>query len=374
MGSSRIIPASQVVKGSAAHEPADHPNIFKLLAPEKSKPLKNPRSKIPRLVFPLKGQDSSRWVESPYVGSHYRPPDLRTPFTVHRFGKHRLGVHAMLKKFLLGSTLLVGGGALLAGTSAFSYVKTGYHSVRDSIKEQIPIEVEIKRARDMIADLKPEIAENLKQIAREEVEVSKLQREVSGKQSSLNKSKDSILKLKDDVQSGAKFVTYKGKKYDIEHVRKDLTDRFKHHQALEATSNKLEKILEARERNLVGARRKLDEMLSAKRELEVQVENLQARLTMVEVAQTGSQFAVNDSALSGVRQVIDEISTRIDVAEKLVQCFDEVGSVPVGDDSETENIVDQISEYFTAPAQGGSSRDLNRLAEIDDMSSLVNQP
>jgi|694.fasta_scaffold35360_3 hypothetical protein len=280
----------------------------------------------------------------------------------------------MLKKFLLGSTLLLGGGALLAGTSAYSYVKTGYHSVRDSIKEQIPIEVEIKRARDMIADLKPEIADNLKLIAREEVEVAKLQREVSGKQSSINKSKDSILKLKDDVQSGAKFVTYKGKKYDIEHVRKDLSDRFKHHQALEATSSKLEKILEARERNLVAARRKLDEMLSAKRELEVQVENLQARLTMVEVAQTGSQFAVNDSALSGVRQVLDEISTRIDVAEKLVQCFDEVGSVPVGDDLESESIVDQISEYFAAPAQNGSSRDLNRLAEIDDMGSLATQP
>ena len=56
---------------------------------------------------------------------------------------------------------------MLAGTSAYSYVKTGYHSVRDSIKEQIPIEVEIKRARDMIADLKPEIADNLKLIARE---------------------------------------------------------------------------------------------------------------------------------------------------------------------------------------------------------------
>lgn len=252
----------------------------------------------------------------------------------------------MFKKILLGSALALVGGGLVLGTSSISYVKTGYHSIRDSIKEQIPIEVEIKRARDLISDLKPEIAENLKVIAREEVEVSKLQREVTSKQASLVKSKDAILKLKDDVESGVKYVTYRGKKYNIEQIRVDLSDRFKHHQTLEATSDKLDKILEAREKNLMAARRKLDEMLAAKRELEVQVENLQARLTMVEVAQAGSQFAVNDSALSNVRQVLDEIATRIDVAEKMVQVFDEAGSVPVGFDESEEDLVGQITEYF----------------------------
>jgi hypothetical protein len=253
----------------------------------------------------------------------------------------------MIKKVLLGSALAVGCGGLLLGTSSFSYIKTGYSSLRESIKEQIPIEVEIKRARDMISDLKPEIADNLKLIAREEVEVAKLQREVNNKQTSLVKSKDAILKLKEDVESGVKYVVYRGKRYDIEKVREDLGDRFKHHQALEATSEKLTKILEAREKNLVGARRKLDEMLAAKRELEVQVENLQARLTMVEVAQAGSQFVVDDSALGSVRQVLDEISTRIDVAEKMVQVYDDGGSVPVGDEVAAENLVDQITEYFS---------------------------
>jgi chromosome segregation ATPase len=253
----------------------------------------------------------------------------------------------MIKKILLGSALALGCGGLLLGTSTVSYVKTGYHSLRDSIKEQIPIEVEIKRARDMITGLKPEIAENLKLIAREEVEVSKLQREVTSKHASLAKSKDAILKLKDDVQSGVQYVVYKGKKYGIDQVRQDLGDRFKHHQTLEATADKLDKILVAREKNLMAARRKLDEMLAAKRELEVQVENLQARLTMVEVAETGSRFAFKDSALGNVREVLDEISTRIDVAEKMVQCFDESGTVPVGDEPTHEDLVEQISDYFS---------------------------
>jgi hypothetical protein len=180
---------------------------------------------------------------------------------------HQKGIEKMLKKILLGSALTASAGGLLLGTSVYSYVKTGIHSLRDSVKDQIPVEVEIKRARELISDLKPEIASNLKLIAREEVEVAKLQREVNVKQTSLAKSKDSILKLKEDLQSGVRYVTYQGKKYSIEQVRQDLGDRFKHHQSLEATSDKLVKILDARERNLIAARRKLDEMLAAKREL-----------------------------------------------------------------------------------------------------------
>lgn len=254
----------------------------------------------------------------------------------------------MLKKILLGTVLVAGTSGLLLGTSTMSYVRTGVHSLRDSVKDQIPIEVEIKRARELIAGLKPEIADNLKRIAREEVDVAKLQREVSAKQTALCQSKEAILKLKEDVESGVRFVTYKGKKYSAEQVRHDLADRFKHHQTLEATSDKLEKVLDARERNLVAARRKLDEMLSAKRELEVQVENLQARLTMVQVAQAGSEFAVDDGALGQVRQALDEIATRIDVAEKLAQGVEHLGSIPVEPALNADDVLAQISEYFEA--------------------------
>jgi hypothetical protein len=252
----------------------------------------------------------------------------------------------MLKKILFGSVLTIAVGGLLLGTSAYSYLKTGVHTLRDSVKDQIPIEVEIKRARELIS----------------EVEVAKLQREVSAKRTSVTKSKDAILKLKDDLQSGLRYVTYKGKQYSAEEVRQDLSDRFKHHQTLEATSEKLVKILDARERNLVAARRKLDEMLAAKRELEVQVENLQARLTMVEVAQAGSKFAVDDGAIGQVRQALDEIATRIDVAEKLANGLDEIGSVPVEPTVEPQELIEKISEYFQEDRSG-----LQTAAELEHL-------
>lgn len=264
----------------------------------------------------------------------------------HRLFHLRFGGNTMLKKILIGSALVAGTGALIGGTSAMSYVRTGYHSVRDHIKDQIPIDLEIKRVRDMIQNLKPEIAENLRIIAREEVEVAKLQKEVQAKGASLVKSKEAILRLKDDLQSGVKFVSYGGRSYDMDQVKKDLNDRFKHFQTQEATFDKLEKVLEAREKNLEAARRKLDAMLAAKRQHEVAVENLQARWTMHQVVDSGSQYSLHDSSLKDVRETLDDISTRLDVAEKMMNLDETTTGIPVLEESAPDDLVDQITQYF----------------------------
>ena len=57
-------------------------------------------------------------------------------------------------------------------------------------------------------------------------------------------------------------------------------------------------------------------MLAAKRKLEVDVEHLEARLKMVEAAQTTSDYAFDDSRLSRVKELITDLRTRLDVAER----------------------------------------------------------
>ena len=252
----------------------------------------------------------------------------------------------MFKKLILGSLIAGGCGVALMGTSAYSYLKTGVTSLQQGIKDQIPVEVEIKRARDMISSLKPEIAQNLHVIAREEVDVGRLSKELSSKSQFLTKARQDILRLKDDVADRPTKLVYAGRKYTEEQVRDDLHQRFKQFQTQEATVCKLEKILSAREKNLDAARRKLDEMLAAKRQLEIEVENLQARLTMVQVAETSSGLCLNDSHLSKTRSLLDEIASRIEVAERLVDSEGVLqGTIPL-DDAAPEDIVDQISDYF----------------------------
>jgi chromosome segregation ATPase len=262
----------------------------------------------------------------------------------------------MIKKIVLGSLLAGGCGMAVMGTSAYSYLKTGVSSLQQGIKDQIPVEVEIKRARDMISNLKPEIAHNLQVIAREEVEVARLDRELRHKSESLSKARQDILRLKDDIADRPTKLVYAGRKYTEEQVREDLHHRFKQFQTQEATIGKLEKILAARGKNLDAARRKLDEMLAAKRQLEIEVENLQARLTMVQVAETASGISLNDSQLSRTRGLLDEIASRIEVAERLVDSEGVYqGNIPL-DEPVPEDIVNQVTDYF------GEGR-----AEVEDL-------
>lgn len=252
----------------------------------------------------------------------------------------------MFKKILIGSMVTAGAAGLLLGTSAISYVRLGVHGVQQSIRDSIPVEVEIKRARDMISNLKPEIANNLRVIAREEVEVSRLNNEIGAKQDHLAKSRRDILRLKDDLQSGSSKFVYAKRSYTSNEVKDDLANRFKQFKTQEDSVVKLEKILEARTRNLDAARQKLDSMLAAKRQLEVEVENLQARLTMVQVAETSSQLSLDDSHLSQTRQLLDDISNRIEVAERLVNSEGVLqGGISLEDEAPSD-LVDQITDYF----------------------------
>ena len=87
-------------------------------------------------------------------------------------------------------------------------------------------------------------------------------------------------------------------------VETDLTRRFEQFKVKEATLGKLRQVLAARERGLVAGREKLKAMQAAKGQLEVDVANLDARLEMVKVAQSTSEFNFDDSRLSRTKDLV----------------------------------------------------------------------
>ncbi len=259
----------------------------------------------------------------------------------------------MLKKLVLLGTAGTLATGLVFGTGAVSYVKTGCGMVRDSVRDAVPVEVEIRRARDMIADLQPEIARNMQTIAQEKVQVERLTSEVSRLETQLADGKRDIQRLHGDLQSGDTRFVYAKREYSADQVREDLSARFKRFKTQEATAAKLRQMLTARERSLTAARDRMDAMLAAKRQLEVEVENLQARMAAVAVAQTTSEMNLDDSQLSQTRQLIDEIRTRIDVQEEMLAVGSQYdGTIQLDEESESgEDIMDEVAEYFSGPAR-----------------------
>lgn len=266
----------------------------------------------------------------------------------------------MLKKILFvsgGSALLLG---LVFGRDAFSYVGTSIARVHHSVRDNVPVEFEIERARNMIKDLVPEIRHNMHLIAKEEVQVEQLGAQVAQLESRLDRSREELLTLKTDLDSGRDYFHYAGHRYTSDQVKNDLSSRFARFKTNDATRVQLTKVLAARQKSMAAARQKLEGMLAAKQQLELDIENLEARLKMVEVAQATSEFNFDDSHLARTKSLLTDIQTRIEVAERLVNSettFDY--EIPL-DAPEVEDVSDEITAYFSSP-----KRHSEELAEVN---------
>ena len=260
----------------------------------------------------------------------------------------------MVKKgmFVGGAVLLLLG--LLFGTNLASYTKTFASGARQTVRDSIPVGFELDRARQMIKDLDPEIRSNMHLIAKEEVDVTSLREQVANAETKLAKSKSDIARLNDDLKRGDSTFVYCGKAYTAKQVENDLTNRFSQFKVKEQTIDKLRQILAARERGLSAGREKLKAMQSTKEQLVVDVENMEARLEMVKVAQCTSEFNFDDSRLARTKDLIKDIGARIDVAEKLVNADTSYPGEISLEEPENTNITEQVTQYFDKATENDS--------------------
>jgi len=252
----------------------------------------------------------------------------------------------MLRKLIVGSMLGVGIALLLFGTSAISYVRTSAGYVSEAVQESVPIEFQIDRARGMLKDLIPEVRKNMMVIAKEEVEVKRLEEQIEQTQNRLAKEKEQLLRLQADLSSGGTVFRYAGRSYTADQVKQDLASRFERYKTGEATLASLQQMHAARMKSLEAARQKLEGMLAAKRQLAVEVENLEARLQMLNAAKTTSAYQFDDSQLGRVKELVANLRTRLDVAERLLAAENTYNGEIQLDSPAPENIVDEVAEYF----------------------------
>jgi len=250
----------------------------------------------------------------------------------------------------VGAMLVAG---FLFGHDAVSYVRTTAGQVKQSVKDAVPVGFEIERARKMISELEPEIRRNMHLIAKEEVEVDRIRRRAEKLDVKQENAKVELQRMKADLESEHRFLVYAGRRYSRNQVRVDLASRLKRAKTNDETLVSLTKILSARERGLSAARGKLEEMLSAKRTLQVDIENLEARQKMVQVAQAASDFNFDDSHLARTKELLTTIQTRLEVAERLVdQDGDFAGEIQLEETEPTGlDVLEDVAAYLGEPTQ-----------------------
>ncbi len=258
----------------------------------------------------------------------------------------------MLKKIILGSVAAVAVGAFVFGgvRGLWSAVRTGAERMQSAVHDEVPLEFQIDQARQMVTDLGPEVDRLKRVIAEEAVELRNLRGSIEERTVNIADQEDAILRLSTDLQSSDTELVYSGVHYTSHQVQRDLTERFSRFQVAEDTLTREQEMLSAREQAHASHRQMLEEMLSARADLEVEIERLQARLRSVEAAESIHQVEIDDSQLAQCRARLDEIAVSLDVRETMLDEQGEfVGLIPLESSEDAEapiDIAEQVKSYF----------------------------
>jgi hypothetical protein len=274
----------------------------------------------------------------------------------------------MIKKAVLVATGLGVTTLVLFGKDAASYVSTSYHKLTDSVQESVPVEFQIDRARQMVKDLEPEIRNSMHVIAKEEVALEQLNQQISNNQSKADKDKSDILRLQADLSSNKNTYHYASRSYTSDEVKQDLARRFSRFKVADDTLASMKQMRDAREKNLDAAQQKLAAMINARHKLDVDIQNLEAKRKLVEVAQASSEYVFDDTQLARCKELIGDIRTRLDVAAKLANADVTVETEIPLDDATPVDITEQVTEYF---GLGDESKEEHAEAETDETVDAV---
>ena len=255
----------------------------------------------------------------------------------------------MLKKTLIGAAVMVALGTFVFGRDALSYATTWGGSVRDAVKSEVPLEFEIERARTEVESLVPDIRDMMHVIASAQVDIDHKAKDVERKSGSLDSKKAAILALRNDLDTGKSEFVYAKHSYSAHDVRKDLEKRFKLYKVAENSLESDVQILSAWQKTMTANQEKLDTMLTAKQDLEVQIEQLGARLRTVEAVEATATLDFDDSKLARAKKLILELNKQLDVRERQANLEGEVnGLIPIetGSEPTESSITNRIDDYF----------------------------
>jgi len=256
----------------------------------------------------------------------------------------------LLHKAIVGAILTMVVGTFVFGREACSYLKTWGNSVRNAVKSEVPIEFEVQRARELVENLVPDIRHCMHVIAEQQVEIDHLSEQLADRAADIQEQKGAILTLRTDLDSDKETFTYARRTYTADQVHRDLSRRFERFKLAKDSLDREEQILQARENALVANQEKLENMLVAKQDLEVQIAQLEARLKAVEAAETATNLDLDHSQLARAKKLITSLNKQLDIKEQLLDKQGQFsGLIPIEHaelEMDEEHITARIDDYF----------------------------
>lgn len=224
----------------------------------------------------------------------------------------------LIKKGLIGAAIGAGALALLFGTAAPSYVRTAFHKIRHTAKDSVPIQFEIERARQQVADLTPALHEKIEEFARAEDDVKGLQKEILALRGDHEREGKQIVALRNNLANGD-YRLAGSVSYTPDELKVDLRRRFDHYNQVKHILAEKQNTLAAKEKAVSAAREMLDTIQAKRRELLTQIEEIDARNKSIEASKSYNEFNFDGSALANAEKTISELNRRLNVMARTAE-------------------------------------------------------
>jgi capsule polysaccharide export protein KpsE/RkpR len=238
-------------------------------------------------------------------------------------------------------------GSLVFGTDVVSYVRCSANSVQSAVKDAVPIEFELKRAKDLIDDIIPEMHAQIRLIAQEEVEVAALKGELDTSHQMLISESDRIQTLKGALEANQVSYQFGAREFSRHDVKADLVARFARYKEAEVVLASKKRLLSTRLSSLNAAMALLEKTKSQKRLLKDKVSTLEGRYRVAKAQAVGStRLNLDNTKLTQAEKLINQINKRLDVAERVLAHESRfVQTIPV-DVIQEKDLLAQIDEHF----------------------------
>lgn len=253
-----------------------------------------------------------------------------------------------LKTAIVGGVSALALGTLVLGTSWVSYVRTAKNEVADAVEESIPIDFQLKRAKDMLEnELEPEIRKMKHAVAESQVEVEHLQAKLQEKQETVTQRRAEIMARNEQLKSKKTTFLVNDVSYTKAELEEDLGKRFDRFKTLEQTFKSEAKVIQAKQQAVEANESKVEKLLAAREELRLQIEELEARVSALEATETIVESDFDDSKLSNVKELLDKLDAKVDVRERELSLEGkETDLIPVETEESSKNVTESVDAYF----------------------------
>jgi hypothetical protein len=249
-----------------------------------------------------------------------------------------------IKVSVLGSAaaLLVGG--LVFGSDLGSYLKSSTRCVTSAMKDNVPIEFELRRARDLLEDILPEIAE-------QEVELAGLRAEITDGEKALAEQKGKVAKVRECLATPGGSFSIGQVIYSRDELKEDLARRFERTKEAEMVLSGKRRLLANREKALAASLQMFERTREQRGLLESQIASLENQHKLVQMASVGSGVQVDHSKLAQTEKLIADIKKQLDVAERvLAHKAKFIDAIPMDSKVNEKELLTEVDAYLAPEA------------------------